>query len=423
MTNRKLPLSKQFIILILLIFLVTFVLLGVFLPKKLLPVYESTIYSYLKQPLDLVKSDINDNIINTEVGYLYIINKSVSISDNLYDIIEIDNVDDILSKITDIYGKFSYNSKTYYYYTSHTDDIIKIALTNDKYINQNRNNLMDAIFPVLLITFLFITLLLSIWSNVIVRKIERLKLKIDNIDNENFNHKIDFKTDDEIKSLALAIEDMRVSLKNQEEFKNQTYQNISHDFKTPLTVIKSYIEAIEDAQIDKDKALNVIKEQTDKLNNKVYSLLYLNKLDYINTLKDIELKEVKIDKIIDNSVNKFKYQNKDLSFTVRVEKNAKFYGTEDLWETIIDNMFSNFIRYAKKEIRVTVKRNQIILYNDGEKINDDLVDSIFIPFRKGMKGEFGLGLSIVKKSLTLMGYDITIKNSQKKGVSFIIKRD
>ena len=43
----------------------------------------------------------------------------------------------------------------------------------------------------------------------------------------------------------------------------------------------------------------------------------------------------------------------------------------------------------------------------------------FTPFRKGIKGEFGLGLSIVKKTLLLMDYDITIKN-EKKGVSFHI---
>ena len=63
------------------------------------------------------------------------------------------------------------------------------------------------------------------------------------------------------------------------------YQNISHDFKTPLTVIKSYIEAVHDEVEDKDKALQVIEEQTEKLENKVHSLLYLNKLDYLKDSK------------------------------------------------------------------------------------------------------------------------------------------
>ena len=77
------------------------------------------------------------------------------------------------------------------------------------------------------------------------------------------------------------------------------------------------------------------------------------------------------------------------------------------------------MRYAKSEIKVTCRGNRIVLYNDGEKIDDDLLEGIFNPFRKGIKGQFGLGLNIVKKTLNMMGYDITIKN-EKKGVSFII---
>ena len=62
-----------------------------------------------------------------------------------------------------------------------------------------------------------------------------------------------------------------------------------------------------------------------------------------------------------------------------------------------------------------------ILYNDGDNIDNDLLEGIFTPFRKGIKGEFGLGLSIVKKTLDIMNYDISIKN-EKKGVSFIITK-
>ena len=77
------------------------------------------------------------------------------------------------------------------------------------------------------------------------------------------------------------------------------------------------------------------------------------------------------------------------------------------------------MRYAKEEIKITAKQNKLILYNDGDPIDNDFLEVIFTPFRKGIKGEFGLGLSIVKKTLNIMGYDITIKN-EKKGVSFII---
>ena len=200
------------------------------------------------------------------------------------------------------------------------------------------------------------------------------------------------------------------------------YQNISHDFKTPLTVIKSYIEAVHDGVESEEKALQIIDEQANKLEQKVHSLLYLNKLDYIKDYKNITLKQVDISSLINASIEKFKFHRKDIKFTLNVDKNAKVYGTEDLWETIIDNMLGNFMRYVEHEIKITVKPNKIVFYNDGPKIDEDLLEVIFVPFRKGMKGEFGLGLSIIKKTLNLMGYDVAIKNL-KKGVSFIITKE
>ena len=198
------------------------------------------------------------------------------------------------------------------------------------------------------------------------------------------------------------------------------YQNISHDFKTPLTVIKSYVEAVEDGVEDEKDALKVIKEQTEKLEKKVYSLLYLNKLDYLKDRNVDKKSLIDISEVINASVEKFKYQRKDVTIRTSID-DSKFNGTFELWETIIDNILNNFIRYAKKEIKITVKNNKLTLFNDGPAIDESLVNDIFNPFKKGIKGQFGLGLSIVKKTLNLLNYDISIENS-KKGVSFIIKK-
>ena len=200
------------------------------------------------------------------------------------------------------------------------------------------------------------------------------------------------------------------------------YQNISHDFKTPLTVIKSYIEAVEDNVEDSNTALQIIKQQTNKLEQKVHSLLYLNKLDYLRNSKKIENKLVDMEQIINSEVEKFKFHRKEINFITDIDKKSKYYGTMEHWETIFDNLLSNFMRYANTTIKITAKQNKLILYNDGDHIDDDFLEGIFTPFRKGIKGEFGLGLSIVKKTLNIMNYDITIKN-EKKGVSFIIKRN
>lgn len=419
MSFGKNNLSKQLLFVVGIAFALLFISLGAILPRILIPVAESNIYSYLSEPLKTYDTNVDSKLLNTEIAYLYVSEDTIATSKNIEDVIKYDNVKNILSKMNESYGKFIYNHKTYYYYTLKINKITKIAISDDSYINRTKASILSAIFPLVLGTFLLIGLMLVFWSSIVVRKIEKLKNKIDNIDNPDYNHKVDFATDDEIRSLALAIEDMRISLISQEEYRNQMYQNISHDFKTPLTVIKSYIEAVEDGVEDESTALKTIKTQTNKLEQKVHSLLYLNKLDYLKNSKNISIEEIDMKKIINQEVEKFKFHRKNIKFEVNCDQKSKYYGSVENWETILDNLLSNFMRYAHATIKITARQNKIILYNDGDQIDNDFLEGIFTPFRKGIKGEFGLGLSIVKKTLNLMGYDITIKN-EKKGVSFII---
>lgn len=416
----KSKLSRQLLSTIIVAFSIILVSVGIILPNTMLPIYEKNLYSYLKQPLNFLDEEIVDSGISSEIGYIYNYNGTISYSDNFDDLVKNGKVEQFLSLIKGTYGNFYYRGQKYYYYTTINDSVQRVAFTDNSYIVQCKQDSWAHIFPIILLTLLIVTIILISWGSIVVRKIERLKNKIDHIDDDTYNHKVEDGSDDEIKSLELAIEDMRVSLKNQEEYRNQMYQNISHDFKTPLTVIESYIEAYEDGIEDKDNALKIIKEQTQKLENKVHSLLYLNKLDYIKDLKTLELKEVNIEKIINTSVKKFKHRNNNINFIVNISNHSKFLGTEDSWETIIDNLLNNAVRYAEKEIKITIKKNQIIVYNDGPNIDNSLIEGIFIPFRKGVKGEFGLGLSIVKKTLAMMKCDIIVKNHNKKGVSFII---
>ncbi len=412
-------LGRQLILILVIIFDIVLVTVGFILPNLLTPMYESTIYNALKNPLDMISSDLEGRNISNEIAYLYIENDTVYASRNYEKIVNIDKKE-VLSMLDKEYGTFDYDEKPYYYYLSKHDDVIKVAIANKSYFNKIRGSFMVSVISLFLLAFLLIALIVFVWSSIVVKKIEKLKTKIDNIDNDNFDHKINFRTDDEIKSLALSIEDMRMNLKMQEEYKNNMYQNISHDFKTPLTVIKSYVEAVEDGVEDEKDALKVIKEQTEKLEKKVYSLLYLNKLDYLKDRNVDKKSLIDISEVINASVEKFKYQRKDVTIRTSID-DSKFNGTFELWETIIDNILNNFIRYAKKEIKITVKNNKLTLFNDGPAIDENLVNDIFNPFKKGIKGQFGLGLSIVKKTLNLLNYDISIENS-KKGVSFIIKK-
>lgn len=413
-------LGKQLILLVIIIFNIVLITLGVVLPRALAPIYEKSIYNALGDSLDAISEEIEYTTLSKSIGFLYITEEEIYFSPNFSNIIPI-NKNDLLLNVKEEKGKFLYKDKIYYYYVMEDNSNKKIAVTEDSSIAEIKRNIMGATLPVLIIAFVLVSLITFIWSNILVKKIAKVKQKVDNIDNDNFNHKVDFRMEDEITMLAKAIEDMRISLKNQENYKNQMYQNISHDFKTPLTVIKSYVEAVNDGVETKENALKVIDEQTLKLEKKVHSLLSLNKLDYLKDKAPENKEEIDISEVITSATEKFKYQRKDINFSLSID-NSKFYGTFDLWETIIDNILNNFMRYALKEIKITVKNNKLTLYNDGPNIDEEFLTIMFSPYRKGIKGEFGLGLSIVKKTLNLLNYDIVVKNHSKKGVSFIISK-
>ena len=393
--------------------------LGIILPRNLLPIYEDNLYNYLGESLNILDSPENSKI-NSEVAYIYVNNENIYISNNLNKVLGLDSPKKILSKINKEEGKFLYNKKVYYYSTITSNNTKKIALTGSSYINDMRISIFKIILLVVGITFIIVSMVILIWSNSLVNRIKKLKEKIDNLNNDNYNHKIKYDYEDEISTLEVALEKMRVYLKEEEEYKNQMYQNISHDFKTPITVMKSYIEAFEDGVITDKEAVKVSKEQLSKLEGKVHSLLYLNKLNYFKDKKDIIKERCDVSKVVFDSVDKFSLVRNDVKFTLDIdEKNTIFKGSSEMWEAIIDNILNNFIRYANKEIKITIKNNKIILFNDGPNIDKDVLNNIFSPFEKGVNGVFGLGLSIVKKTLTFLNYDINIQNT-KNGVRFII---
>lgn len=416
---RKPNLTEQLLFICIVIVVIIIISLGIILPRNLLPIYEDNLYNYLGESLNILDSPENSKI-NSEVAYIYVNNENIYISNNLNKVIGLDSPKEILSKINKEEGKFLYNKKVYYYSTITSNNTKKIALTGSSYINDMRISIFKIILLVVGITFIIVSMVILIWSNNLVNRIKKLKEKIDNLNNDNYNHKIKYDYEDEISTLEVALEKMRVYLKEEEEYKNQMYQNISHDFKTPITVMKSYIEAFEDGVITDKEAVKVSKEQLSKLEGKVHSLLYLNKLNYFKDKKDIIKERCDVSKVVFDSVDKFSLVRNDVKFTLDIdEKNTIFKGSSEMWEAIIDNILNNFIRYANKEIKITIKNNKITLFNDGPNIDKDVLNNIFSPFEKGVNGVFGLGLSIVKKTLIFLNYDINIQNT-KNGVKFII---
>jgi len=415
---NNLDLKSQLIYITIFSLLISFISLIIILPNLLTPFYEKNIYELLNQPLSFIENNSKKSSNNST--YLIISNSTVYISSNFNSFFDTDDVDEIISKANDSYGKFKIDSKTYYYNTKNKSFEKVITLTNDSYITTQRRTLSIIIFPVVTVTLIVITSALIVWGNKLVKKISKIKDKVDNLDNKEYNHSYNFELNDELNSLMNSVEYMRKELDSKDAYKNNMFQTISHELKTPISVISSYIEAANDKMVSPKEAIKTIELEVKELYEDVNKILQLNKLNYLKENNEYKDETVDITSLLKDSVKKYKVQRPDLKFKLEIGDENILRGTYDIWKSVIDNMFGNFIVYADKEVRVSIKDNKITFYNDGPNIEDNLINDIFTQYKKGNKGKFGLGLSIVKQSLNLYKYTITVKNEE-KGVLFEIE--
>lgn len=419
---KNLTLQKQLVFVMLLALLIAAVSFLVLLPNILKPFYEQNIYEYLEQPANFL--EINESKINSELAYI-IKTKSgaLYVSKNFETLFGEGAVaKNILSSVTKNYGKFRYNKEVYYYYAVNSGNSLNVVFTDGSIINSQEDNLIAIILPTMITTTLIIMMLIFAWSNRIVYKIKRLKYKTENITNDKFKEEQHFAIDDELNMLSKSIDQTRKDLREKEEYKNYMFQNMSHELKTPIAVIDSYIEAVRDGVVSGEEGLNVVEEQTNKLKDQVQTMLYFNKIDYMKEQTEFLTQKVDMKEIVAKSIEKHKMQRLDVQFVaVSKAKDTNFTGTEEMWQTVIDNILGNFVRYAKTKILVTIKKDRLECFNDGEAISLDVIDKIFSPYTKGKQGQTGLGLSIVKRITEVFGYSVKATNVQ-DGVVFVIEK-
>ena len=170
---------------------------------------------------------------------------------------------------------------------------------------------------------------------------------------------------------------------------------------------------------DKESSIDIILENADRLEHKVKSFLYLNRLDYLQG-EDNELATFAIKELIEKIVSQMDLLKPNIHLETELE-DVTFVGDEEHWRVAIENIIENASRYAKTLIKITLKEDYLEIYNDGEAIDEATLPYLFDPYVKGVKGQFGLGLSIVSKIASMFGYNVSAVN-QEVGVCFIFQK-
>ncbi|MGL4372406.1 MAG: sensor histidine kinase, partial [Turicibacter sp.] len=226
----------------------------------------------------------------------------------------------------------------------------------------------------------------------------------------------------EVNDLMHELDEMRKRLKHNEQLKNEMVHNISHDLKTPISIIKMCSESIIDEIYPYgtvEATAKVINEQAERLEKKVTNLLYLNHLTHlIEHEADGQQTAFELKPLILSVVKYMEENHPSINFEINLDK-SHVLGDEEKWRVVFENLIANSQRFAATKIRITLINNSIEIYNDGPPIIESEFGSIFKPFEVGVGGVTGLGLSIVHKTLTLYHYSISYENLS-TGIKFIL---
>lgn len=429
---KKLNISSQLLFLFFFVILIASCAFSVITLSRIQVIAEDEVYSRLSTYAYLINSNDNERLPDMDIGFsINGPNNQVFNSSKLNNYVSNEELLDIVNKIRKdnnskdeprisflANGYVKKGSDKIYYVISTNNNLedYTIIFTDSVFTRQYVRNIAVQIILIFFLLILLASLVIYYWSSGFVKRIRKIQYHLVNLPKNRYEVAYYDDTEDEIGELSKSIEGMRLEIGHNEKIKQEMLQNLSHDFKTPIAVIKSYAEAIEDGMADED-ASKIIISQAELLKKKVNRLLQYNSLEYLS--KDREFEDVDMKELIMEIVQNYKFQT-TLVFDLDLTDNIIFKGYRENLYTVVDNIIDNAKRYAKTQIKIVLKKNRLRIYNDGEHIDEQFLNSIFKPYEKGSKGEFGLGMSIVKKTVDFFGLDLKVVNEE-IGVSFIIE--
>ncbi|KEZ48600.1 sensor histidine kinase [Metabacillus indicus] len=278
----------------------------------------------------------------------------------------------------------------------------------DSYRNDLVLTLFKQLVLVMIIVFLF-SWLPSIWlAKYLSRPLVSLEKDVKRISNEDWHEPVILERSDEIGKLGSSIEQMRQRLVKKDEAQRTLLQNISHDLKTPVMVIRGYAKSVNDGiypKGDLTSTMEVIEEESERLEKKIKDLLYITKLDYLSS-RNASKEKLYLNRIVQEVIERIRWSRQELDYSIQLEE-AVIHGDQELWMKLLENLFENQLRYADTIIGAKLTREGsdylLKIWNDGPPIEEDILVHLFEPFHKGSNGEFGLGLNIVKRIAELHG--------------------
>ncbi len=254
---------------------------------------------------------------------------------------------------------------------------------------------------------------------------------------ENFKPQINLNTQDELSYLASVMSIMANRIDTQEESQRKFISNVSHDFKSPLTSIRGYIQAMMDGTIPVeryDKYLGIISNEADRLTQLTNNLLDLNRIGSRDS--KLELGEFDINQVIIDCAQSCEGQcdRKGISLElILCEESMYVRADKPKIQQVIYNLLDNAIKFSNADSDSTIKietsckntKLYVSVKDEGIGIPKESINDIWHRFYKSdlsrgkdKKGT-GLGLSIVKEIIQAHNENISVISAEGEGTEFV----
>ncbi len=313
----------------------------------------------------------------------------------------------------------------------HSYLLIQTPLTpTDATVRVLKSQLIIVSFAIILISILISFFLAKKISKPII-KIKDTSLKL-----SSGNYSINFEEGGyrEIDELANVLNHTARELSKNEALRRDLIANVSHDLRTPLTIIKSYGEMIIDISGDikekREEHLNVIIKEADRLSLLVSDILDLSKIE--SGTIELDMAEFDICALVKKVYEQFKVlsQYENYNFELSVREGLKAFGNEARITQVIYNLVNNAVNYTGEDKKVTIR-----LFSNGDAIRFEVSDTgkgiseedkervwdRYYRASRNNKREIsgsGIGLAIVKNILTLHNANYGVISEKGKGSTF-----
>ncbi|EZH64191.1 sensor histidine kinase [Geomicrobium sediminis] len=252
----------------------------------------------------------------------------------------------------------------------------------------------------------------------------------------NLDVKVPVTTRDELGSLSQSMNELAHDLKRYRINKQEFFSNVSHEFRTPLSYIQGYSDALKKGFYKDDKEhqrfIEIINDESHRMNRLINDLFELSRMEEERFPLELEL--VEVENAVNSAVAKIEAtaKEKDIRLIVKCDSDIPHIAADAFrLEQIFTNLLQNAVRYTEKgqilvEVNAEHGKVKAIVSDTGKGINTEYLPHIFDRFYRVEKsrardhGGTGLGLAIVKQLTELQYGSIEVESQFGKGTKFIL---